>query len=202
MTDSNSQSATADVKDKAQEATQQAREQARTRVSGVVDERSTQAGEQVSSTAQALRKTSEELHGQGQSAPARAVESLADRVEGVGSWLRDSDGDTLLQDVEDFARRNPTAVMFGGLALGFAASRLLRASSSRRSSSRDYSPRYGRNDPLSTRGRTTPAIDPVQEGLLPEPTPPGTGVTTGRTYGQGMGTVGGEAEGFTPPRGA
>jgi hypothetical protein len=38
----------------------------------------------------------------------------------------------LLRDVEDFARRNPWAVAAGGFALGFVASRLLKASSSER----------------------------------------------------------------------
>jgi hypothetical protein len=60
------------------------------------------------------------------------MEQAAQRVESAGQWLRDSDGDRILRDVEDFGRRNPLAVAAGGLAIGFALSRLLKASSSDR----------------------------------------------------------------------
>ena len=74
----------------------------------------------------------DELRKQGNDAPARYAEQAADRVEQVGTWLRDSDGDRILGDVEDFARRNPWGVAAAGLALGFAAARLLKASSAER----------------------------------------------------------------------
>ena len=64
--------------------------------------------------------------------PARYVEQAADRAERLGSYLERSDGERIVRDVEDFARRNPWAVAAGGLALGFAASRMLKASSSER----------------------------------------------------------------------
>jgi hypothetical protein len=51
--------------------------------------------------------------------------------------MKESDGDRILGDVEDFARSNPWAVAAGGLALGFVASRVLKASSSRRYEERD-----------------------------------------------------------------
>jgi hypothetical protein len=50
----------------------------------------------------------------------------------VGDYLKDASGDRILRDVEDFARRQPMLVTAAGLALGFAASRFLKASSSRR----------------------------------------------------------------------
>jgi ElaB/YqjD/DUF883 family membrane-anchored ribosome-binding protein len=116
------------AQDKAQEAGQQARD----RVRQQVDQRSTEAGERVKSTAGDARSVAEELRKQGKDAPARYAEQAADRVERVGSWLTDSDGDRILRDVEDFGRRNPWAVVAGGVALGFAASRLLKASSTER----------------------------------------------------------------------
>ena len=112
--------------------TQQAGQQARDRVRDEVDRRSTQAGEQATSTAQALRQASQRLRDEGNEPVANGMEQVAQRVEGAGSWLRDADGDRILRDVEDFGRRNPLAVIAGGIALGFAASRLLKASSRRR----------------------------------------------------------------------
>jgi hypothetical protein len=116
------------VQDKAQGALGQAR----SRLRDQIDQRSTQAGEQVQSTVQDVRSMAEQLRGQGKDTPARVAEQVADRAESFGSYLRDADGERLLRDVENVARRQPWLIAAGGLALGFAASRFLKASSSRR----------------------------------------------------------------------
>ncbi|HEU4974279.1 MAG TPA: hypothetical protein VFT50_04275 [Baekduia sp.] len=130
------QGTTAQAKDKAQEVAGQAQEkaqeavgQARDRVRTQIDERSSTAGQRVSSHASDLRSIGEQLRQQGNDQPARLADQTADRLERAGSWLSESDADRILHDVEDFARSNPWAVMAGGMALGFAASRLLKASS-------------------------------------------------------------------------
>jgi hypothetical protein len=132
-------SPTEQVKDQVRDTTQLAQEkaqgalgQARGRLRDQVDQRSTQAGDQVQSAAQDVRSMAEQLRGQGKDAPARVAEQVADRAESFGTYLRDADGERLLRDVEDVARRQPWLVAAGGLALGFAASRFLKASSSRR----------------------------------------------------------------------
>jgi hypothetical protein len=106
--------------------------QARGRLREQIDQRSTQAGDEIRSTAHQVRSLAEQLRAEGKDTPARMVEQAADRSESFGNYLRNADGDRLLSDVESFARRQPWAVAAGGLALGFAASRLLKASSSRR----------------------------------------------------------------------
>lgn len=116
------------AQEKAGEAAQQAKGQVRTQV----DERSTQAGQQVTSTASDIRSVADSLREQGQDKPAQLAEQAAQRAERLGSYLTESDTDRILQDVEDFARRQPWAVVAGGLFLGFAASRLLKASSTDR----------------------------------------------------------------------
>ena len=116
------------AKEQAQQAAGQARDQLRTQV----DQRSTQAGEQVSSTASDIRSVSETLREQGKDKPAQLAEQAATHVEKVGSYLTRSDADRILHDAEDFARQRPWAVVAGGIALGFAASRFLKASSSDR----------------------------------------------------------------------
>jgi hypothetical protein len=118
----------AQAKEKAQEMGSQARD----RVRSEVDRRSTQAGEQAGSTAQALRRASDQLREDGNEPVARGIEQAAQHVDRAGTWLRESDGDRILRDVEDFGRRKPLAVMAGGVALGFAVSRLLKASSRNR----------------------------------------------------------------------
>lgn len=129
------------VQEKAQVAQEKMSETAdtvRSRMREQVDQRSTQAGQQVRSTAQALRSTSQRLREDGQDGPARAAERAADEAEKVGGWLERSDGDRILHDVEDFGRRQPMAIAAIGLALGFAASRFLKASSRTRYTQGSY----------------------------------------------------------------
>jgi hypothetical protein len=121
-----------DAAGQAQDKAREAADHARGRVRDQVDQRSTQLGEQVGSSASDARSIAEQLRNQGKQTPARYVEQAADRAERLGGYLRESDGDQLLNDVEDFARQNTWAVALGGVALGFAASRLLKASSSNR----------------------------------------------------------------------
>jgi hypothetical protein len=121
-----------EVAGQAQDKAREAAGQARGRVSQEVDRRSTQAGEQVTSNAGDARSVAEELRKQGKDTPARYVDQAADRAERLGGYLKESDGDRILRDVEDFARRNPWTVAAGGLVLGFAASRMLKASSGER----------------------------------------------------------------------
>ena len=97
-----------------------------------VDQRSTQAGQQVNTVADDVRTVAGELRNQGKDKPAQYADQAAERVQSVGQWLERSDGDQILRDVEGFARKNPWAVAAGGVVLGLAASRFLKASSSER----------------------------------------------------------------------
>jgi hypothetical protein len=123
------------VKEKAQVAQDKARGamgQARGRISDQVDQRSTEAGERIAGTASDVRSIAQELRSQGKDAPANLADQLASQADRVGDYLKGASGDRILRDVEDFARRQPMLVAAAGLALGFAASRFLKASSSRR----------------------------------------------------------------------
>jgi ElaB/YqjD/DUF883 family membrane-anchored ribosome-binding protein len=116
------------VQQKAVEAKQQTRERMRQKV----DTRSTQTGEQMTRTASAIRKTAQQLRGDQQEMPANVLDGVADRAERLGQYFTTTDGDRLLRDVEQFARRQPWLVAGGGAVLGFVASRFMKASSSRR----------------------------------------------------------------------
>jgi hypothetical protein len=144
----------------AKEKAQEAGAQARSRVRDEVDRRSTEAGHQAGSTAQALRDASGRLRQDGNEPVARGLEQVADRIDRAGGWLRDADGDRILRDVEDFGRRNSLAVMAGGLIVGFAASRLLKASS------RDRYESGPSSRPLAGSGNGAPT-GPVTPGTVP-----------------------------------
>jgi hypothetical protein len=134
------------VRDKAQVAQDKARGavgQARGRLSEQVDQRSTQAGDRIAGSAADVRSIAQELRSQGKDAPANLAEQLAGQADRVGDYLKEASGDRILRDVEDFARRQPMLVAAGALALGFAASRFLKASSGRRYEA-GYQPRHER----------------------------------------------------------
>jgi hypothetical protein len=120
----------------AQEKGQQAAAQAKNKLREQLDQRSSQAAEQINQQASDLRAVSNSLRQQGKDGPASAAGRLADYAEKTGGYLREKDSDALLADAEDLARRQPWAVAAGALALGFAASRFLKASSSKRHSTR------------------------------------------------------------------
>ena len=124
------------AREKTQEAAQEAAQEARSRLREQLDQRSTQAGEQISSGGADLRSVGEELRKQGKDTPARLADQAAARVERVGGYLAESDADRILHDVEDFGRRQPLALLAGGMVLGVVAARFLKASSSRRYQSR------------------------------------------------------------------
>jgi len=135
--DSDSTTATAqekaqDAAGQAQEKAQQAAGQARNRVRDEVDTRSTQGGEQAVTVASDVRSVGEHLRAEGRDKPAELADKAAARVGELGDYLKRSDGDAILRDVERFGRERPWAVMAGGVVLGIAASRFLKASSSRR----------------------------------------------------------------------
>jgi hypothetical protein len=162
-------STTDQVKDQVRDTTQLAQDkargslgQARSRLRDQIDQRSTQAGSQVESTAQDIRSVAEQLRNQGKDTPARVAEQVADRAESFGTYLRDANGERLLRDVEDVARRQPWLVAGAGLALGFVTSRLLKASSSRRYQTGDDRSHagYSVDDATSATG-TASTFDPT-----------------------------------------
>jgi hypothetical protein len=165
------QGAAQDAKDKASEVAGQAQEkaqeaagQAKSRAREQIDQRSTQAGEQVATTAEDLKSVSQTLREQGKEQPAKMADQAAERVERVGNYLQQSDADQILSDVEDFARRQPWAVVAGGLVLGMAAARFMKASSSQRYQQRQS----GLGSSGGSNGRSTdqlPTSATVTEGV-------------------------------------
>ena len=177
-TQTHSDGATAQAQEKAQEVAGQAKEQAqqaagqaKEQVRSQVDQRSTQAGEQVSQQAGDIRTIAQQLREQGKHGPAKVADQAADRAERVGSYLQQSDADRILGDIEDVARRRPWAVVAGGVALGFAASRFLKASQGDRYRSTQQqraSTTYGAASTPST--PATPALGGT--GAAPNGAPP------------------------------
>jgi ElaB/YqjD/DUF883 family membrane-anchored ribosome-binding protein len=118
--------------EKTQEKAQDVKGQVSAKARTEVDARSTQLGEQVTSVVQALRGTAEQLQGEGNEAGGKAIRAVADRGERVGDYLRDSNADRFTGDLESFGRRRPWGIAGIGVAVGFMASRFLKASAANR----------------------------------------------------------------------
>jgi hypothetical protein len=111
-------------------------------ISAQLDERSTQLGTTVSATAGDLHRIADELRaGETVSGSADFAERGADFVDRIGTYLTAADGERLIHDAENFARQRPWAVATAALVAGFAASRILKASSKER-----YRDAYGHGD--------------------------------------------------------
>jgi hypothetical protein len=149
----------------AQEKGQEAAAQVNSKLHEQLDQRSTQAAQRIDEHASDLRAVSNSLRQQDKEGPANLADRLAAYAEKAGGYLRDKDSDGLLSDAEDLARRQPWAVGAGALALGFAASRFLKASSSRR-----YSTRYA--EPRQPPARQSPGVAPTAGPAMPSPGSP------------------------------
>ena len=161
---------TEQAKEKAQEAAGQAKEKAGSQIRSQVDQRSTDAGQRVGGFAADVRTVGDTLREQGKDQPARLADQAADRAERLGGYLQESDADRILSDLEDFGRRQPWAVIAGGIALGLVASRFLKASSSDRYQQRSALPARTSNGAGGERF-TRPA-DPALPATPVAPTTP------------------------------
>lgn len=150
------QAKAAEVAEQAQEKAQQAAGQVQDKLRDQLDQRAAQAATQITEQASDLRSVGESLREQGKEGPARVADQLAQYAEKVGTYLQRTDAHGVLSDAEDLGRRQPWATAAAGLALGFAASRFLKASSSQR-----------------YHGRTTV---PRPNGVYPAPAPRGNGM--------------------------
>jgi hypothetical protein len=170
----------------AQERAGQATQQARGRLRDQVDQRSTQAGQRLAGSAADARSVAEELRRQGKDTPARLVEQAAGRADRAAAYLQQASGERILRDVEDFARSKPWAVAAGGLALGFAASRLLKASSGRRY----QQARVGYPDTVRTSTTAYPSTTYPSDAQAPVTSYPAATDTTTAAYPAGVAVVG------------
>lgn len=114
-------------------------EQVRSQASRAIDRLRERANEQVETQKHgiaevvndfgvAVRQAAEALQERGESRSSECAAALADQIESAADHLASSDLSDLMREVRDFARRRPALVAGGLFAVGFLASRFLRAS--------------------------------------------------------------------------
>jgi len=160
-----------DVASTVQDKAVELKQQGRSKLGETLDQRTTDAGGQARQAAQVLRQSSSQLTQTSGSSPqvAHLTQMAADRVEQLGGYLERTNGDQLLRDAEDFARRRPWMVAGFGLVAGLAASRFLKASSERR---------YGSSYPTGSSSRYSYSTASPAGGSAYQPSTSG-GVVSG-----------------------
>jgi hypothetical protein len=121
-----------DAKEAVKEKGQEVRTQTSNRLRQEVEQRATEAGEQVQTFAQTMRRTASELRAQGRQGQSGLFDQVAMRAEQFGGYLTQADADQLFEQAKstgsralDVARQQPLLVAVGGLGLGLVASRLV-----------------------------------------------------------------------------
>ena len=116
------------IRERAREVVDQAKERAGEKIESRFDSTKTRAAETLSGVAAAFKSSSENLRGQNDGA-SRAIERAAEGVERFASYLQEANVDDVVEQVHEFARRQPAAFIGGAFALGFLASRFIKATS-------------------------------------------------------------------------
>ena len=134
----------AGIRDRAREVVGQAKERAAETIESRFDSTKSRAAETLSGVAAAFKTSSDSLRGQNEGA-SRAIERAAEGVERFASYLSEANVDDVVESVHEFARRQPAAFIGGAFALGFLASRFIKATSddgARRRISSGYETNY------------------------------------------------------------
>jgi ElaB/YqjD/DUF883 family membrane-anchored ribosome-binding protein len=141
-----------DVRQKAEETASTLVDQAQQVAQTTATTQKERAAETLGALAQTLRESGSSMREQ-QPQIASIADQAAQRVEGISTYVRDHDVSELVGEAERFARREPLIFVGGAFALGFLASRFIKAAMPQGQAgggqqtlrSRDYSTGYGGN---------------------------------------------------------
>lgn len=117
-----------DVKDKVVEEARSSIRQARDSASSSLDQSRNRAADSIDSIAGAVRGTGDRLRSDNQTTAANLTDSLADQVERLSSYLRTRDLTSVRDDLEQFARQQPTLAIGVALAVGMLGARFIKSS--------------------------------------------------------------------------
>ncbi|WBB79649.1 hypothetical protein O7606_26510 [Micromonospora sp. WMMD882] len=175
------------ARDQGREVVGEATRQARNLYGEARTQLHSQAGDQQRRAASGLRSLADEMRSMaqqgGQGGPVTELtHQAAERVQGVAGWLEERQPGDLLNEVRDYARRNPGTFLVGAAVLGVLAGRLTKniaAGGDGQQTTNGYRPSY------------QPVADPERTAVIP----PGAYATPDPGYADPL------AGGYTePPR--
>jgi uncharacterized protein YjbJ (UPF0337 family) len=105
-------------------------EKIKTQANDQIDTQMTQAGLSLATVADAVETLSDQLRRGNQALLADYAGRAGGQVDQLATYLRQSDPNQVLHDIEDFARREPALFLAGAFAIGLLGTRFLKSSSS------------------------------------------------------------------------
>lgn len=129
------QSAMEKARDKARDLAADAKDTASDRL----ETRKHRAADTLTTVARSLRRSGEDMYGE-EASIGQYMRQMADQVERFAGYLESRDMSEMMDQVEDFARRQPAAFVGGAFTLGMIGARFLKSSRDRlyREESRRY----------------------------------------------------------------
>lgn len=119
-----------DTKQKGKELVGDAKQEA----SKMAEQQQQNVAHQIDGLAQALTKTADNLDlNEDQAWIANGTRQTAQALDKMSTSLRERDFNTIVRDVENYTREQPTVVLGGAVLAGFLLSRFLKSSENRRS---------------------------------------------------------------------
>jgi len=143
----------------AKQAVSQSLDQAKRQVQTTFDERKTQAAGRLGGIATALRQTGEQLNAQNETQFGQYAQSAAEQIDNWSNMLQTKNLNELMNEVHDFAHRQPELFIAGSLAAGLLLGRFLKSSSARASRYNDYN-RYGNSNSYTGRNYDRSSYNP------------------------------------------
>jgi hypothetical protein len=144
-----------DLLQQAKQTTGEIVSQVQQRASSQLTQQKDTAASELTNVANAVRQLRHTLEGEQSGPIARYVadygDKAAEQIERLGAYLREQDPRRLLDDVQNFGRRQPALLLGGAFLLGLAGARLIKSSMEAAGSHQGYSPN-ARNYP---RGNTS-----------------------------------------------
>ena len=172
-----------DVAGQAQEKAGQLVDQAKEQATGKLATQKDRAVDSLGTVAEALREAGKHLRENEQQSFAQYADKAAERVEQFSGNLRGKDVQTIVRDLEGYARRQPAVFLGGAFVLGLVAARFLKSTAQREDEGDNpsgYQPRYR---PGGRSGYYSGNQPGYYSGAYTEPERPGYGGAYGTAYG-------------------
>ena len=152
-----------DLLQQAKQTTGEIVSQVQQRASSQITQQKDTAASELTNVANAVRQLRHTLEGEQSGPIARYVadygDKAAEQIERLGAYLREQDPRRLLDDVQNFGRRQPALLLGGAFLLGLAGARLIKSSMEAAGSQQGYSPNvrnYPRGNTPNVPRSTTP----------------------------------------------
>jgi hypothetical protein len=121
-----------DLLEQAKQTTSEVVNQVQQRAGDQINRQKETAASELSTVVNAVRRFGETLNNEGNGPIARFAAQYGDKaansLDRVARYLREQDPKRLLDDVQDFGRRQPALLIGGAFLLGFAGARLIKSS--------------------------------------------------------------------------